>query len=192
MNDVDSTFKAYRDILVILHESYVHIGKDDKAKLVISLIEEHDKPLSDILKVSHAIKDIEIHTLEKLNKSSTLGKETSSFLKSFEANKKSEQTAQLLNFIPGAGYLYLGQTQSAITAFLLNGLTSYAAGYFFYHGNIPAGVLFTSVEMGWYFGGIIGAKESAKLYNERLYENGASPILQKHELHPVLNLNHAF
>ena len=75
-------------------------------------------------------------------------------LNQYEFERKSTTTAQLLNaFVPGAGYLYVGQTQSAITAFLLNGVFIWASCYFFQHGNTAAGIIFTSVETGWYFGG---------------------------------------
>ncbi|MGH2611943.1 MAG: tetratricopeptide repeat protein, partial [Rhabdochlamydiaceae bacterium] len=103
------------------------------------------------------------------------------------------KTAQLLNsFVPGAGYFYLGQTQSGITALLLNGLFIWASVYFFQHGNIAAGTIFTSVEAGWYFGGIYGAGQEAKLYNERLYERQATPIMNENRYFPILMLKYGF
>jgi hypothetical protein len=190
---VDSSFSAYRDLLLILHESFIKLGREEKASYVLKLIDENDKNLGQILKVSHAVSDYNRSSLAKINEESSVGAETKKFLSSYDLGKKSETKAQVYNAIfPGAGYLYLGQKQAAATAFFLNALTSYAAYHFYHTGNVAAGLLFTSIETGWYFGGITGAKESAKLYNERLYENGAKPILQKHELYPVLNLTHSF
>lgn len=190
---VDASFSAYRDLLLILHESFLKMGKEEKASYVLKLIDESDKKLGQILKVSHAVSGYDRSSLAKINEKSSVGIETKQFLNSYDLGKKSETKAQVYNaLLPGAGYLYLGQKQAAATALLLNALTTYAAYHFYNTGNIAAGVLFTSIETGWYFGGITGAKESAKLYNERLYENGAKPILQKHELYPILNLTHAF
>ena len=92
----------------------------------------------------------------------------------------------------GAGYFYLGQKQSGITALLLNGLFIGASVYFFEDGNIPAGIIFTSFEAGWYFGGIYGAGLEAKYYNERLYESMATPMMHRERLFPILMLNYAF
>ena len=94
--------------------------------------------------------------------------------------------------LPGAGYLYVGQKQSAVTAFLLNGLFIAAAVHFFCKWEIAAGVITTSFEAGWYFGGIYGAGESAKLYNERVYEDLAYPALNRNGLFPVLMLQYGF
>ena len=98
----------------------------------------------------------------------------------YERDKKSVKTAQLLNtFIPGSGYLYIGQKKSAATAFLLNGLFIYATYEFFHRGWTAAGVITASFEAGWYFGGIYGAGQEANSYNERIYERVATPILNK-------------
>lgn len=190
---VDPAFKGYRNLLVILHESFKQTNHLEKSQLILNLIEQDDQNLSHTLKVSYAISDYERTDLEHLSMNSALGKDTHEMIQSYDLAKKSEFKAQTLNaLIPGAGYLYLGQTQSALTALILNSLTTYAAYHFFNHGNLAAGLLMTSIETGWYFGGITGAKESCKLYNERLYENRAQPLLQKHELHPTFNITHAF
>ena len=107
--------------------------------------------------------------------------------------KKSVSRAQTYNAIlPGAGFLYVGQKQSALTSFLLNGLFIWASIHFYSKGNYAAGAVFTSLETGWYFGGIYGAGESAKLYNERLYEKEAYPILNSGGFFPVLMLRYGF
>jgi len=119
--------------------------------------------------------------------------EVETVLKQYQLEKKSVKTAQLLNsFIPGAGYFYVGQTQYAITAFLLNGLFIWASTYFFQHGNTAAGIIFTSVEAGWYFGGIYGVGQEAKLYNERIYEKYATPMMNEHNYFPILMLQYGF
>jgi len=57
---------------------------------------------------------------------------------------------------------------------------------------LAAGIITTSFEAGWYFGGIYGAGESAKLYNERLYEKAVYPAMNRHSLFPVLMLKFGF
>lgn len=79
-------------------------------------------------------------------------------IEGYEKHAKSIKTAQCLNAVlPGAGYWYIGQKQTAVTALLVNSLFIGAASYFFVDGNIPAGVITLSLESGWYFGGIYGA-----------------------------------
>ncbi len=111
---------------------------------------------------------------------------------SYLAQKKSPFTAQMLGVIPGGGYAYLGQYQSAITAFSVNALFIGTAAYFFLNGNVPAGVLTTSFEAGWYFGSIYGAGQAAKTYNERLYEALVHPVMEEKKLYPLLQLEYGF
>lgn len=111
----------------------------------------------------------------------------------YQQNRKSPLLAQTLNaLLPGAGYLYLGQKQSAFTAFTLNGLFIAAAGYFYYQDNIPAAIITLGFESGWYLGGIVGVAESAKLYNERIFETHAHHRMRDNKLYPVLMLHHGF
>jgi tetratricopeptide (TPR) repeat protein len=118
---------------------------------------------------------------------------TGDVLKAFNRYKKNPSLAGFLNAaIPGLGYLYIGQKQSAFTAFCLNALFISSTGYFFYKGNYPAGVITLSFETGWYLGGILGAKEGAMLYNERLFETHAHYQMRDHKLFPILMLQHGF
>ena len=114
-------------------------------------------------------------------------------LTAYHKHKKSPRLAQTLNaLLPGAGYLYLGQKQSAFTALTLNGLFLATAGYFIHKKNYPAALITLSFESGWYLGGISGAKESAKLYNDRLYETHAHHHMRDNKLFPILMLDHGF
>ena len=118
---------------------------------------------------------------------------TGDVLAAFNKYKKSPSIAGFLNAtIPGLGYLYIGQKQSAFTAFCLNALFISSTGYFFYKGNVPAGIITLSFETGWYLGGILGAKEGATLYNERLFETHAHYQMRDHKLFPILMLQHGF
>lgn len=114
-------------------------------------------------------------------------------ISAYHKYKKSPLLAGTLNaLLPGSGYLYLGQAQSAFTAFALNGLFIATAGYFIHEKNYPAAIITLSFESGWYFGGILGAKESAKLYNDRLFETHAHHHMRDNKLFPILMLDHGF
>jgi hypothetical protein len=118
---------------------------------------------------------------------------TGEILSSYLCKKKSPFAAASLNaIIPGMGYLYIGQKASAFTAFCLNGLFIGATAYFAKAGNIPAAVITGGFEAGWYFGGILGAKEGAIFYNERLFEKEAHWQMRDHKLFPILMLRHGF
>ena len=86
----------------------------------------------------------------------------------------------------------MGQQQTAITALLINGLFIASSVYFFKNGPVSAGIVTASFEAGWYFGGIYGGAAQAKLYNERLYERMANPMMNQQRLFPVFRLEYAF
>lgn len=186
-------FSAYHDLLIIMYESYLEVGEEEKAKYVMRVIEHHYPETAKKLTLSTALLDGDLDELRREEREDPSKAYLSNLIDTYDAKKKSVSKAQWANaLLPGAGYLYVGQKQSALTSFLLNGLFIYAAVYFYTKGNIPAGVIFTSFETGWYFGGIYGAGESAKLYNERLYEEQAYPILNRQKLFPVLMLKWGF
>lgn len=111
----------------------------------------------------------------------------------YTQKKKSPNTAKLLNaVVPGAGYFYVGQKQTALTSLLINSLFIWGATHFFQKGNIPAAIITTSFELGWYVGGIQGAASAATLYNERLYESYAHNHMKNNRLYPTLMLSYGF
>lgn len=146
------------------------------------------KALSLAMKPHHFLSYDQLDAKKSTKLKSTVEKTQESYLH----QKKSPFTAQMLSIIPGAGYAYLGQYQSAITAFSVNALFIGTAAYFFLNGNVPAGVLTTSFEAGWYFGSIYGAGQAAKTYNERLYEALVHPMMEEKKLYPLLQLEYGF
>ncbi len=190
---VDKSFPAYHDLLLVLYEAYREQEAQDKQAKILELIDKTFPATGEELKVSIAIRDADLVTIQSFADGFQRPSYLDNLTTHYYAQKKSVATAQCLNaFLPGAGYLYLGQRTSAITAFFLNGLFIAAASEFFLHDHIPAGIITTLFEAGWYFGGIYGAGLEAKYYNERLYERSASTVLNEHKLFPVLMLNHAF
>lgn len=190
---VDKTFPAYHDLLLVLYEAYREMDNEEKQAKIIELIEKTFPDTSEELKVSLAIREGDLVAVNEFAAGFQHVSYLDNLIDGYCLQKKSVATAQCLNaLIPGAGYLYIGQRKSAFTAFLLNGLFIAAATQFFLHNHIAAGIITTGFEAGWYFGGIYGAGEEAKYYNERLYERAASVVLNEYKLFPILMLDHAF
>jgi len=187
---VDKSFEVFKDLLIILYESYRETKNEDKTKKILELLKDNYPEMEKKIELSTALLDADI---ESLKEDYPKDKNIQEMIQSYEREKKSVKTAQLLNtFIPGSGYLYIGQKKSAATAFLLNGLFIYATYEFFKRGWTAAGAITASFEAGWYFGGIYGAGEEANFYNERIYESKANPLLNRDRLFPVFFIKYGF
>ncbi len=190
---VDDRFPALHDLLMILYDTYLEEKMDTQAEKILELIRHYYPDAAEQLTISSAFLQADLPALESMSSAPPPRPYLNQFLSDYAAQKKSVGQAQLLNaLLPGAGYLYLGQNQSAATAFFLNGLFIATSVYFYNQGNLAAGIIFTSFEAGWYFGGIYGAGLETKAYNERLYEKLATPVMNRERLFPVLMLNYAF
>ena len=190
---VDKTFYAYHDLLLMLYESYGELDCEEKQQQIMALIEKSFPETAEKLKVSKAISQGDLPAVKQFAAGFQERSYLDELLDHYEVQKKSVAKAQLFNaLIPGAGYLYIGQKKSALTAFLLNGLFIAAAYEFFHHGHIAGGIITLSFEAGWYFGGIYGAGEEAKYYNEQLYEKQASSTLNDTKLFPILMIQYGF
>ena len=186
LRSVDAEFPAFHDLLLILYDIYTQEKMTTHSARIHQLIQQYFPDEAENLALSSALIRADFPVLESSPR-------FTAFLENYNSKKKSIGMAQGLNaLLPGAGYLYLGQNQSAATAFFLNSLFIAASAYFFDQGNIAAGIIFTSFEAGWYFGGIYGAGLEAKSYNERLYENMTTPLMNRERLFPALMLNYAF
>jgi len=186
----DRSFPALHDLLLILFDTYGQEKMDTQQERIFNLIQQYYPEEAAKLQLSALLTRAEIPALTQVAPQYPSVEE---LLTRYEAEKKSIGKTQLFNaLLPGAGYLYLGQKQSAATAFFLNGLFIATSVYFFEHGNIAAGAIFTSFEAGWYFGGIYGGGLEAKAYNERLYESMVTPLMNRERLFPALMLNYAF
>ena len=213
---VDKTFPAYRDLFLILYECYREMDAPEKEKKLLQLLEQTYPETAEKLSISRKIREGDIDAVEDLcmvwddsrneNQIASLWNESeavsavgsaptphnkeylSHLLTNYESKKKSVAKAQTLNaLLPGAGYLYIGQKTSAFTAFFLNTLFIVAAYEFFHHGHTAGGIITSVFEAGWYFGGIYGAGLETKYYNERMYEQTASSVLNEQKLFPVLS-----
>jgi tetratricopeptide (TPR) repeat protein len=190
---IDTKFPTYHDLLVILYECYTHTDQKDKATNILNIVKHHYPETAKELELSTALIFGDLDDIKKLSYDTTTKDSTNQLLAEYQKEKKSLAKAQGFNaLLPGAGYLYVGQKQSALTAVLLNGIFIAAATHFFLHHHTAAGIIFTSFEAGWYFGGIYGAGEAAKLYNERVYEGKAFNTLNQNKLFPIFMLRYGF
>jgi len=194
---ISPSFATYHDLLIMLFDSYHRLHHKEKAKEALSLLRKVNQEDADKLVLSNALihgKEEKVKQLVETQKASS--QETRSevlrLMQEYDQKKKSATKAQALNMIPGLGYWYLGKNKSAFTALALNVITTAAAYQLFRHQHYFAGTLVATLEAGWYFGGIYGAGEMAKLYNERLYEGTFTPLLHKEKLFPIFMLRFGF
>ncbi len=184
---VDKDFPAFNDLLLVLYESYNEMGQDEHAQNLLMLI---DSEKAEKLTFLSVLKEADF---DKLVAYSGDRPYLSHMITGFEKEAKSVRKAELFNAIcPGAGYWYIGQKQTAVTAFLMNTLFIGAATHFLTHGNIAAGAITLSLESGWYFGGIYGAGLASKAYNEKIYKHYADQIVQKEDPFPLMMLKYTF
>lgn len=193
LRHVSTEFASLHDLLVVLYDCYVQTNQLTQADHILQLFNQYFPDQSMDLYLSKSLITADFAALSLIEENDPPRPYLSDFLQEYQMYKKSVGKAQFLNaLLPGSGYLYLGQKQSALTAFLLNGLFIAASIYCFDHGNIAAGVIFTSFEAGWYFGGVYGAGLEAKCYNERLYETLGCHLMKEQRLFPLLMIKYAF
>lgn len=186
-------FPAFHDLLIIMYDAYEETGQPKKAEGIAQLISYYYPQTEEKLEVSSVLINGDIPRARELSAYYPSNVPLHHVLKEYDLKKKSTGKAQLFNaLMPGAGYLYLGQKQSAFTAFMLNALFIAATYEFLHRGYNAAGIIFGTFEVGWYVGGIYGARQEARLYNERVYERIAMPVLYQEKLFPVLMIQYAF
>jgi tetratricopeptide (TPR) repeat protein len=193
-----ATFPAYYNLTAFLLDAYLKRQQKGRIPFFIAKIAEDRPALA--LRLQRYL-DLSTANMEGLQKTlsshpdslNAEEQEVAQFLYNFKAHRKSPYAAGFYNaLLPGAGYLYVGQVQSAITSFLLNAAFIAASWQFFERGFFAAGIITASLETGWYFGGIKGASLAAKQYNDAYYSQDASELMRRQKLFPVLMLEYAF
>lgn len=183
--NTDQTFPAYSDLLLIMYDSYFHLGKKEHVDYILKLIEARDCGQAQRLSLLSVIRQADFNALCQSGHEELVC--------DYQSRAKSIGKAQLYNAIlPGAGYWYVGLKNTAVTAFLINSLFIAASARFFTSGHPAAGIITLSFEGGWYFGGIYGVGLAAKYYNERLYCEYANALAQKEQLFPLMMLKYTF
>jgi putative component of membrane protein insertase Oxa1/YidC/SpoIIIJ protein YidD len=87
--------------------------------------------------------------------------------KAIRFKNKSASLAGILSIIPGAGYAYTGNKQTAISALIVNGLLAYATYTNLKNKNYGMGILTSVFNLSFYIGNIYGATKSANRFNDQ-------------------------
>ncbi|MCB1114109.1 MAG: tetratricopeptide repeat protein [Chlamydiia bacterium] len=183
---VTQDFPAFKELKIALWESYSKICRFEKADLTLSELPEE---LQSELTVSEAIRTGDMCLLNEY----ALEEPVNALLWDFKDCMKSPKKAEFLQAaLPGAGYLYVGQSKAALTSFIINALFIAAGIEFWQRGYYAASLITFSLETGWYFGGINGAGLAAAEYNERLYENLGKETLICNKMFPIFKFDVAF
>jgi hypothetical protein len=85
-------------------------------------------------------------------------------------SRKSPVLAGLLAVVPGAGHLYVGDRNAALSSFIFNSIFLYATVKAIQEHQEQYAILFGAFESGFYFGNIFSAVNSANKHNQRLIE----------------------
>lgn len=192
-SNIDQSFPGLKTLLTVLYDCYTKTNQIEKASCILDIIHMTDPEDVAKLQTGTAIELGSFEEIYAIKKDPCLQASIDEFLTVYNANKKSPKKAQILNaLLPGAGYLYLDQPKTAMTAVVVNAIFI-AATYQLFHKGYYAPALFTlSLESGWYLGGINGAALAAKEYNESLYNILGKETMLKERLFPVLRIEHAF
>jgi putative component of membrane protein insertase Oxa1/YidC/SpoIIIJ protein YidD len=90
---------------------------------------------------------------------------------------KKPAIASLLSIIPGAGYAYLGNTSTAVSSLLLNGVFGYATYTSIRKKNYGVAALTGLFSVSFYIANIYGAGQSAKHHNDKQKRNIINNLL---------------
>lgn len=190
---ISGDFPAVRELLMALYDVYMQTEQTCKAYQILDQITLLDQCLAAHLKIETAIVEADFPVITETATSDSAPSGLADFLDMYEINTKSVTKAKFLNAVlPGAGYYYVGQKKTALTSFLINALFIGASYQLYERGYIPAAIILTSLEMGWYFGGINGAGMAANEYNLCLYQRLGSDFLNQNRLFPILMIQKGF
>lgn len=187
------TLPPFRDLLIILWESYRKIGECEKSDRILDLIEKQECELKINLELYLDLSSGNLRCARLRSQGTEKEPAIAGLACCFCEHAKSVKKAEILNAcLPGAGYWYVGEKKAAVTSLLINALFGFAAYRFFEEGYTAAGLITLSLETGWYFGGINGAALEAKYHNERLYQQNAECVMNDLRLFPALMLDWNF
>lgn len=194
LSEICGKFPPVHDFLIALFDSYMQTKQYAKAFRIMDLIDMMEDESGLRLRIGDSILTGDLCAVQGLAPELSWGTEIfDNFVSEYSCCKLSVCKAQTLNaLLPGAGYYYVGQKKAAITSFVINTLFTAAAIAFFQKGYWAAGAIATSLELGWYIGGINGAGLAAKQYNECLYNRLGKEAMIKGQAFPILLFQTAF
>lgn len=193
LSKADATFPAFPDLLLMLYDCYHELGNEVQGGHILSLIDQFDPLKAEKLRILNSVKKVDLASLYEVGCSDPKRSYLETIVSNYRRDALSVKKAEMLNaLLPGAGYWYVGQRETAITSFVVNSLFLAAAACFFHYDNIPAGIITLSLESGWYVGGIWGGGLAARYHNERVYESYADKITAKENYFPQMMIRYSF
>lgn len=185
---IDTHFVAYKQLLCLLFDACVIEKRNRQAEAILGTIQKIDPTTAKkLLTYQHFMQG---NRAALVTSTDELIKD---FVNTFTLEQKSVHQSEILNaLLPGAGYLYVGQIQSAITSFFINALFIIATVEFFLKGQPAAGLIAGGFEVGWYVGGIRGAGLAAKEYNNALWSSLAKQTLIQTRGCPLFMIEYGF
>lgn len=190
---IPEDFPALKELLITLYDAYIKVDQLDKACRILNHMDTLDKALADNISLETAITHADLPSIAPAAENTPAADSINEFLCTYASQAKSINKARFLNAVlPGAGYYYVGQKKTALTSFIINALFIAASYQLYDRGYIPAAIILTSLETGWYFGGINGAGLAANEYNRCIYEGLGREVLMQNRLFPVLMIQKGF
>ena len=184
-----------RDCISLLCEAYTHLGRTKEAAGLLTSLPPGDPLKSQLALFQTMTTNDEEDFLRAADTAALVGsrehEEALSMVADYRSRRCDPSTARLLNaVVPGSGYVYVHQYQTATTAFLINGLFIAATWQLFVAHQQASGLIAGTLEGGWYLGGIVGAGLAADQYNQRLREEASKPYLNRNGLFPLLQVRY--
>lgn len=197
--DADKPWVCYPDLLVVLADSYGKLADTlsgdwrPKQDLARRLLERADPERAGRLSLRVLVQSKNVQGLKDLGADDPSAFYLNPLMQIYHKQSRNSKKAGLLNaLLPGAGYWYVGQKQTAVTSLALNALFAAAAWRFFQKGYPAAGLLTLSFEFGWYFGGIQGARLAAQEFNRVKFAPLGDKILREQRANRASLIQHGF
>lgn len=184
-----------RDCIGLLYEAYLHVNRPDEAASLLNNLPPNDPMQKKLQLFSRLTLNDETAFLNSPETAHGVGfqeeEEASSLALLYQHHRKDPNTARILNAtLPGSGYLYVQQYQTAATAFVFNALFIVATWQLFAAHQPAAAIISGGFEGGWYLGGISGAGLAADTYNQRLRERLSKTYLEQYGLFPLKQMRY--
>lgn len=176
----NANFIDYKKMLFMLYCAYMEIEKEDKASKVLTLLLKEDPLHSNELVAFHALNQKDFKPLLSLDLEPSHQKVLKLLINRFEHRRKSIQKAKWLSLVlPGLGYYYANQKQTALTSFTLNSLFIASTIKLISLKIYPLALFTFAFELGWYFGGMKGSMRAVKQHNDFEFEKLKSEVMEK-------------
>ncbi len=156
LGNYDKAMTLYEDCISSSSDSIIY----DKSILMKGLIYAHQQKWDESKHMFLSLSDNSIFNYSKKASLSILdSRENLSYKKPFLAG--------MLSIVPGAGYIYTGHKQTALSSIIINGLLAYATYTSFRNENYGMAALTGLFSFSFYIGNISGSVKSAKRYNSK-------------------------